>query len=205
PLPRIEDIFDKLKGAKVFSNLDLASGYHQVPLTEAASDASAFITPEGHFQFNVLPFGIHSAPPAFQKMMEHVLKDCIQQNICQVYLDDILVYSKDAEQHKEHLKRVFSKLDKANLRLRPDKCNFFLYEIEHLGHIIDGQGVRVNPSKVEVLLKYTRPTTIKALQSFMGLANYYHKGFATMAVPLFALYKERVKGKKNSDAGGSHK
>ena len=96
PLPKIDCLFNDLRGASVFSNLDLQSGYHQIPLSDKASDATGFVCSEGHFQFNVLPFGIHSAPPAFQRMMEAVLKPVILKGFCAVYLDDVLVFSRNA-------------------------------------------------------------------------------------------------------------
>ncbi len=198
PLPKIDTIFDDLGGSKIFSNLDLQSGYHQIPLTEAASNATGFVCSEGHFQFNVLPFGVHSAPPAFQRMMERVLQVPISKGYCKVYLDDILVYSPSPEAHKSHLSDIFGCLSRANLRIRPDKCNFFQTEIQHLGHTIGPHGISVDRSKVEDMATYKRPSTLKQLQSFMGLANYYRKfvpRFSDIAAPIFDLYKHNCKAK----------
>ena len=135
PLPRIDDTLDALFGMKYFSTLDLASGYWQVELTEKDKEKTAFITREGLFEFNVMPFGLTSAPATFQRLMDLVLAGLKWHN-CLVYLDDIIIFSVTFEQHQKDLESVFKRLKEHNLSLKTDKCRFCHKEIKFLGHIV---------------------------------------------------------------------
>ena len=131
-------------------------------------------------------------------MMEKVLAGPIRDGICCVYLDDVLVYSKSAAEHEEHLRTVLHCLAKANLRIRPDKCNFYQLELEYLGHVISGKGVQVDPDKVKAMVEFERPVTLKKLQSFMGMCNYYRRFvpmYSQVAHRLFEVYKTKTAGK----------
>jgi hypothetical protein len=173
-LPRIDELLDRLHGAKIYSKLDLTSGYHQIAVHPKDRLKTAFRTRYGHYEFNVMPFGLTNAPATFQTLMNDIFRDLL--DVCVVvYLDDILVYSKTRADHEKHLRMVLERLQKHQLYAKLSKCSFFVTEIEYLGHIISPNGMRPNPKLVEALQKFPRPTTLKELQSFLGLANYYRK------------------------------
>ena len=185
-LSRIDELFDRLHGAKVFSKLDLTSGYYQIAIDPKDRHKTAFRTRYGHYEFNVMPFGLTNAPATFQTLMNDIFRDLL--DICVVvYLDDILVYSRNAEEHEQHLRQVLQRLKEHQLYARPSKCTLFASSIEYLGHIIDGNGMRPNPRLVQAITEFPRPKTLKELQSFLGLANYYRKyiaNFSQVALPL---------------------
>ncbi|KAJ9525446.1 hypothetical protein QJQ45_003152 [Haematococcus lacustris] len=186
PLPRIDDLFDQLAGKTVFSSLDLQAGYHQIRIPAEDVPKTAFRTPMGHYQFKVLCFGLTNAPATFQRVMNEAFAEVI--NDCAlVYLDDILVMSKDSEEHLVHLRRVFDLLRKNKLYAKLSKCVFMQRTLKFLGHIISAQGISVDPCKVTAISEWPVPTSLKTLQSFLGAANYVRKfvhNFSTIAAPL---------------------
>lgn len=143
PLPRLEDVFDSLgeSNATIFSTLDLNSAYFQIELDPETREKSAFVTHEGVFQFLRMPFGLRNAPMSFQLLMSHVLKDQNWKYVL-VYIDDILVFSKDFDTHLKHLNEVFKRLQQANLTLKPSKCQFAVDQVMFLGHILSANGVK---------------------------------------------------------------
>ncbi|KAJ9514839.1 hypothetical protein QJQ45_028614 [Haematococcus lacustris] len=186
PLPRIDDLFDQLAGKSVFSSLDLQAGYHQISIPAEDVPKTAFRTPEGHYQFKVLCFGLTNAPATFQRVMNEAFAEVI--NDCAlVYLDDILVMSENTEQHLVHLRRVFDLLRKNKFYAKLSKCEFMKRTLMFLGHIISAQGISVDPCKVTAISNWPVPTSLKTLQSFLGAANYVPKfvhNFSTIAAPL---------------------
>lgn len=193
PLPNIQDIFDQVSGAKIFSTLDLKSGYWQVPMAEESIPKTAFITTSGLWEFTRMPFGITNGTAIFQRAMNKVLAGLIGK-CCMVYVDDILVYSKTEQQHAEHLKAVFQRLRNAGLQLKPSKCHFGLTEIELLGYVVNAEGIQPLKTRVKAIQQLTAPQDIKAVRSFLGMAGYYRQcipGFATLALPLTELTKPR--------------
>ena len=189
PLPRIDDTLDTLAGAKWFSTLDLLSGYWQVEMDEADKPKTAFCTPEGLFEFNVMPFGLCNAPATFQRLMDSVLAG-LQWSSCLVYLDDIIVIRKTFEDHLRNLAEVFDRLRSANLKLKPTKCAFACKEVAFLGHIVSGQGVATNPALTEKVSNWPEPQSVREVQQFLGLASYYRRfvqDFAQIAKPLHRL------------------
>jgi len=195
PLPNITDILDQLGNAKYFSTLDLASGYHQIPMQEEHKRKTAFSTPYGHFEFNRMPFGLKNAPATFQRLMNSVLTG-IQGLRCLVYLDDIVIYGPNLREHNKRLIEVFGRLRKHNLKLQPDKCEFLRKEVIYLGHIITKDGIRPDPSKLYAVKEFPMPKTVKDVQSFLGLAGYYRKfieDFSKIAKPLTKLTKKGEK------------
>ncbi|KAJ9522448.1 hypothetical protein QJQ45_008266 [Haematococcus lacustris] len=186
PLPRIDDLFDQLAGKTVFSSLDLQAGYHQIRIPAEDVPKTAFRTPMGHYQFKVLCFGLTNAPATFQRVMNEAFAEVI--NDCAlVYLDDILVMSKDSEEHLVHLRRVFDLLRKNKFYAKLSKCEFMQRTLKFLGHIISAQGISVDPCKVTAISEWPVPTSLKTLQSFLGAANYVRKfvhNFSTIAAPL---------------------
>ena len=189
PMPRIDDLLDKLAGAKVFSSLDLQSAYNQVRITPEDVPKTAFRTPIGHYQFKVLCFGLTNAPATFQKVMDEVFGPHIGKFVL-VYLDDILVFSKTPEEHVEHMRIVLDLLRKHKLYAKLSKCDFNQAELRFLGHIVGAPGVRVDPGKTALLDNWPVPKDVNDLRSFLGMANYFRrfvKDYAKMSVPLVSL------------------
>ena len=189
PLPRIDVTLDALHGSCWFTTLDLLSGYWQVEVEEADRAKTAFCTPEGLYQFRVMPFGLCNAPACFQRLMDLVLSG-LQWSQCLVYLDDIIVLGNSFETHIQNLDSVFQRLQEAGLRLKPAKCAFFRKEVQYLGHIISRQGVATDPEKVGKVASWPVPTSRREVQQFVGFANYYRrfiKDFAQLARPLHRL------------------
>lgn len=194
PLPRVDDSLDQLGGNEFFTTLDLASGFWQIPLTQDAKEKTAFITPNGLFQYTRLPFGLVNSPAQFQRMMNAVLAG-LQWQCCLVYVDDIIIYSATFDDHIRDLRAVFDRIRAASLRLKGKKCTFAAREVRYLGHVVDAVGIRPDPDKVAALVNMPVPTSVSALRSFLGLANYYRrwiKGFAKYAAPLYRLLKKEV-------------
>jgi hypothetical protein len=193
PMPKIDEVLREVKGARYFSTMDLQSGYWQVPMAEKDVEKTAFSTDEGHYEFVVLPFGLTNAPATFQRYMRNVLQEI--KNVKSV-IDDILVFTNEWEEHLKTLRLVFEELRLANLRVKMKKCHFGLPEVKWVGHIIDSEGVRVDPSKTKAINDYPCPRNEKELRSFLGMANYYRKfvrNFSTIASPLYNLTKKSVK------------
>ncbi len=196
PLPKLDDIFDQIghRKAKIFSSLDLASGFWQIPLESSTAEKTAFVTHGGVYQFRKLPFGLRNSPSAFSMAMNHVLRN-LTFDFAVIYVDDILVYSSSMEQHLEHLSEVFSRLRAADLRLKPSKCKFLSSKIPYLGHMISSKGVEMEKAKIEAVLNFPRPHNVRSVKSFLGLCNYYRrfvKGFCHITRPLNALTQKDV-------------
>lgn len=185
-LPCIDELLDRLHGAIYFSKIDLTNGYYQIAIDERDRHKTAFRTRYGHYEFNVMPFGLTNAPATFQTLMNNIFRDMLDECVL-VYLDDILIYSKTKEEHEEHLRKVLQRLKDNHLYGRIRKCLFFVDTIEYLGHIISPDGIRANPELVQAVARFPQPHSLKALQSFLGLANYYRKfikNYSKIVVPL---------------------
>ena len=186
PLHRIDDLFDQLRVAVVFSKIDLRSGYHQLRIKESDIPKSAFRTRYGHYEFLVMPFGLTNAPAAFMDLMNRVFAQYLDKFII-VFIDDILVYSKTPEEHEEHLRVTLQLLRDSKLYAKFSKCDFWLSEVHFLGHVVSKEGVSVDPAKVEAVSKWAAPTSVTEIRSFLGLAGYYRRfveGFSKIASPL---------------------
>ena len=191
PIPRIDDLLDSISGAKFFTSIDLTSGYHQIRITEEDVPKTAFRTPFGHFQFKVLIEGLTNAPATFQNVMNNTFREYIGDFV-NVYLDDILVYSKTEAEHRKHLRLVFEKLREEKFYACLQKCEFAKPEIKFLGHIVGADGIKVNPAKIAAVNDWQPPKTVHQVRSFLGLANYFRKfiqGYAKLAAPLTDLTK----------------
>ncbi|KAG7594102.1 Integrase catalytic core [Arabidopsis thaliana x Arabidopsis arenosa] len=189
PLPRIDELLDQLRGARWFSKIDLASGYHQIPIEPSDVRKTAFRTRYGHYEFVVMPFGLTNAPAAFMKMMNGIFREFLDEFVI-IFIDDILVYSKDRETHQNHIRTVLERLREQKLFAKLSKCSFWQRSIGFLGHIISDQGVSVDPEKIRSIKEWPRPKNATEIRSFLGLAGYYRrfvKGFASMAQPMTRL------------------
>ena len=194
PLPHMESVFDAIGEcqAQYFSSLDLKSGFWQVPLSESSKHKSAFVTQTGIYQFKRMPFGLMNSPITFQAMMSHVLRG-LNWKFVLVYVDDILIFSRNFEDHLSHLSQVFERLHHAKLKLHPDKCKFAVKDIKFLGHIISREGVKVDPSKTKSVSEFPTPKNVKQVRSFLGMANYYRrfiKDHSKIISPLNALCRK---------------
>ena len=191
PMPRVEEVLESVGSATIFSTLDLCEGYWQVPMEEKSREKTAFTTPFGLFEFNVMPFGLHNAPATFQHMMNEALCEC--QDFAKAYIDDVVIYSSTWEEHLDHLEQVFRCLQKAGLTLKRSKCQFGLSHVYYLGYLIGEGGVRPDPKKVKAVLAYKQPETKSEVSAFLGLTGYYRKfvpAYATIAAPLTELLKK---------------
>ena len=173
PLPKIDELYAKLKGYKVFSSLDLRSGYYHIGLSDSVKPKSAFVLSSlGKYQFNRVPFRLAQAPAYFQKLINDVLKGC---NFAMGYLDDIIIYSRTEKEHLEHLEEIFSRLRAAGLKLKLEKCSFFKKHIQYLGHLISADGIQPLPEKLESIAKMPAPKNPKEVKQFLGMVGYYRK------------------------------
>ena len=194
-LPRIDDLFDQLKGASIFSKIDLRSGYHQLRIKDVDVHKKAFRTRYGHYEFLVMPFGLTNAPAAFMDLMNRVFRPYVDQFVV-VFIDDILVYSKDRESHDTHLQVVLETLRKEQLYAKLRKCEFWKNEVSFLGHIVSKEGIRVDLKKIEVVVEWKPQRNVTEVRSFLGLAGYYRrfvKEFSMTAAPMTRLLQKNVK------------
>ncbi|KAK9017533.1 hypothetical protein V6N11_080012 [Hibiscus sabdariffa] len=192
PLPRIEDLFDQLRDASVFSNIDLRSGYYQMKVKDVDVPKTAFRTRYGHFEFLVMPFSLTNAPAAFMDLMNRVFKPYLDKFVV-VFIDDILIYSGNKDDHAKHLRIVLQTLRECQLYAKFSKCEFWLSEIAFLGHIISAKGIMVDPKKVQTILDWRPQRNVGEVRSFIGLAGYYQsfvQGFSAIALPLTKLLRK---------------
>ncbi|XP_062201998.1 uncharacterized protein LOC133904517 [Phragmites australis] len=189
PLPRIEDLFDMLIGACVFSKIDLRSGYHQLKIRASDIPKTAFVTRYGLYEYTVMSFGLTNAPAYFMYLMNKVFMEYLDKFVV-VFIDDILVYSQNEVEHEEHLRMVLQKLRENQLFAKLSKCEFWLKEVPFLSHIISAGGVSIDPSKVRDVLNWKPPQNVSEIRSFLGLAGYYRRfieGFSKIAKPMTEL------------------
>ena len=186
PLPKIEDLFARLAGGKKFSKLDIAHAYQQIPLDEDSKHSVTINTHKGLYKYNRLSFGVHSAPAIFQRAMEGLLRD-IPSTV--VYLDDILVTGKTEVEHLENLEAVLTRLEDEGLTLKKPKCQFFLEEVEYLGHKISAAGLQPSDKKIQAIIDAPQPQDVTQVRAFLGMVNYYGKFLDHLSTPLTPLYR----------------
>ncbi|GJS63069.1 putative nucleotidyltransferase, ribonuclease H [Tanacetum coccineum] len=194
-LPRIDDLFDQLQGSSVYSKIYLRSGYHQLRVQDADIPKTAFKTRYGHYEFQVMPFGLTNAPVVFMDLMNRVCKPYLDKFVI-VFIDDILIYSKSKQEHEEHLKQILELLKKEELYAKFSKCEFWLPKVQFLGHVIDSEGIHVDPAKIESIKDWASPKTPMKIHQFLGLTGYYRRfieGFLKIAKPMTKLTQKSVK------------
>ncbi|GKE80701.1 putative reverse transcriptase domain-containing protein, partial [Tanacetum coccineum] len=195
PLPRIDDLFDQLQGSSVYSKIDLRLGYHQLRIKEEDIPITAFRTRYGHFEFQVMPFGLTNTPAMFMDLMNRVCKPYLDKFVI-VFIDDILVYSKDEEEHGKHLKIILELLKKERLYTKFSKCDFWLDSVQFLGHMIDRSGVHVDPAKIKAIKSWAASTTPTEVRQFLRLAGYYRRFIEGFSLISKSLTKLTQKDKK---------
>jgi hypothetical protein len=194
PIPLVNNIMDRLHNAKVFSKIDLRAGYHNVRIREGDEWKTAFHTCYGSFEYLVMPFGLTNAPATFQRFMNDIFADMVDLFVV-VYLDDILIFSDNIDEHRDHVRRVLQCLRDNNLHARPDKSEFHCDSIEYLGFIVSPAGISMDPSKIEVILSWPALKTVKETQSFLGFANFYRHfiyNYSKIARPLNSLTRKNT-------------
>ncbi|KAL0534798.1 hypothetical protein IC582_029092 [Cucumis melo] len=192
PLPRIDDLFDQLQGATVFSKIDLRSGYHQLRIKDEDVPKTAFRSRYGHYEFIVMSFGLTNALAVFMDLMNRVFREFLDTFVI-VFIDDIFIYSKTEAEHEEHLRMVLQTLRDNKLYGKFSKCEFWLKQVSFLGHVVSKDGVSVDPAKIEAVTGWTRPSTVSEVRSFLGLAGYYRRfveNFSRIATPLTQLTRK---------------
>jgi len=202
PIPRLHDLIETFQGAEIFSRLDLRSAYNLIRIRQGHEYLTAFRTPLGHYEYLVIPFGLRNAPSVFQRFIQDIFSDIIGVYI-QVYLDDIIIYSKNMETHIQHVRIVLTRLIKNGLFAKLQKCEFHVESTTFLGFTVSAKGLEMDKDKLNSILEWPRPTSQKELQSFLGLCNFYRKfikNFANLMEPLRILLKKDTRFNWNNEA-----
>nr|GEW69762.1 putative reverse transcriptase domain-containing protein [Tanacetum cinerariifolium] len=195
PLPRITDLFDQLQGSSVYSKIDLRSGYHQLRVQEEDILKTAFKTRYGHYEFQVMLFALTNTPAVFMDLMNPVCNPYLDKFVI-VFIDDILIYSKNKQEHEEHLKLILEFFKKEQLYAKFSKCEFSIPKVQFIGHVIDSQGIHVDPAKIASIKDWASPKTATEICQFLGLAGYYRRfieGFSNIAKSMTKLTQKKVK------------
>ena len=195
PMPRIQDILDSLSGCSFFTLVDLKAGYHQIPVDEESIPITAFVTHQGLYEYTRMPFGLKVAPAIFQRCMNEMLRPVLGQ-FAMVYLDDICIFSKTEKEHHDHVAKVLKLLEDAGLTAKASKCTFNCRQLEILGYLVDKDGVRPQPKKVEAIKNMAPPTNIKELKRFLGMVGYH-----CLMIPNFARYSTPLTDLTRKHAG----
>nr|GEV64855.1 putative reverse transcriptase domain-containing protein [Tanacetum cinerariifolium] len=195
PLPRIDDLFNQLQGSSVYSKIDLRSGYHQLRVHKEDIPKTTFKTRYGHYEFQVMPFGLTNAPAVFIDLMNRVCKPYLDKFVI-VFIEDILIYSKNKEENEEHLKLILELLKKVELYANFSKCEFWIPKVQFLRHVIDSKGIHVDQAKIKSIKDCASPKTLMEIRQFLGLAGYYRRfieGFSKIAKSMTKLTQKNVK------------
>ncbi|KAJ4957462.1 hypothetical protein NE237_024573 [Protea cynaroides] len=191
----IDDLFDQLEGALVFSKIDLRSGYHQLKIMVGDIPKAAFRTRYGHYEFLVMSFGLTNAPASFLELMNRVFHDMLDTSVI-VFIDDILVYSKDKETHAKHLRAALQRLRREKLYAKFKKCKFWRKEVAFLGHVVSTDDIKVDPSKIAAIVGWDALKSVAEIHSFLGLAGYYRRFIEDYSRIIVSLTRLTKKGEK---------
>jgi len=192
PLPLMDELFDRTQGARFFTSIDLRNGFHQIAIPVEDREKTAFRTRFGHFEYTVLPMGLCNAPGTFMQLMNMTFADMLDKCVL-CFLDDILIFSRTAEEHVQHLRTVLTRLREQQLYVKMSKCAFMQHEVAFLGHRIGADGLRVAPDKISAVQQWPQPKNVSDVRSFLGLANFYRrfvKDYSRIALPLTELTRE---------------
>ncbi|KAK3506450.1 hypothetical protein QTP70_000624 [Hemibagrus guttatus] len=195
PLPLVPAVLEELHGAHIFSKLDLHSAYNLIRIRQGDEWKTAFITPSGHYEYLVMPYGLSNAPSVFQSFMNEIFQDMLHRFVV-VYIDDILIYSPNLSDHVDHIKQVLHRLRHYHLYLKLEKCEFHQSTTQFLGYVISSEGIQMDCAKVEAIKSWPQPGTVKDLQRFLGFANFYRRfisGYSDLTAPLTSLLCKKPK------------
>ena len=195
PLPRIQDCLDAVAGSKLFSTFDLTSGYFQIPLKKEDIPKSAFVCKYGQFEMTRMPFGLNNSASTFQRTMEMALQG-LQWITCLIYIDDVIVFGKNFDEHISRVEEVLERIKAAGLKLKPEKCMMLQEEVIFLGHVVSGEGVKPSPTNISKIMNWPKPKTARQVKQLVAMGSYYRryvKDFASIVRPMVELTK---KGKK---------
>ncbi|KAK3571176.1 hypothetical protein QTP86_004921 [Hemibagrus guttatus] len=195
PLPLVPAAMEHLRGATIFTKLDLRSAYNLIRIREGDEWKTAFITPTGHYEYLVIPYGLGNAPSVFQDFIHEVLREFLHRFVL-VYIDDILIYSRDLAEHRHHVAKVLERLRKFQLFLKVEKCSFHQPSVQFLGYKIDSSGIQMDEGKITAIRNWPAPATVKELQRFLGFANFYRRfiqNYSSIANPLTSLLRNKPK------------
>nr|GFC44980.1 putative reverse transcriptase domain-containing protein [Tanacetum cinerariifolium] len=195
PLPKIDDLFDQLQGSSVYSKIDLRSDYHQLRVREEDIPKTTFRTRYGHYEFQVTPFDLMNAPAVFMDLMNRVCKPYLDRFVI-VFIDDILIYSKNTEEHEEHLKLILELLKKEELYAKFSKSEFWIPQVQFLKHVINSKGIHVDPAKIDSIKDWASPKSPKEIRQFLRLADYYRRfieGFSKIEKSMTKLNQKNMK------------
>nr|GFA68389.1 putative reverse transcriptase domain-containing protein [Tanacetum cinerariifolium] len=195
PLPRIDDLFDQLESSSVYSKIDLRLGYHQLRVKDEDIPKTALKTRYRHYEFQVMPFGLTNAPTIFTDLMNRVCKPYLDKFIIE-FIDDILIYSRNKEEHENHLRIILELLRKEKLYAKFSKCDFWIRTVQFLGHLIDSQGLHIDPAKIEAVKNWASPTTPTEIRQFLRLVGYYRRFMKDFSKIAKSLTKLTQKDKK---------
>ncbi|EKV17510.1 hypothetical protein PDIP_31580 [Penicillium digitatum Pd1] len=194
PLPLIDEVLQRTSKAKIYTKLDIQQGFHRIRLTPGAEDLTTFRTRYGSFKYKVTPFGLTNGPATFQRFMNDVLRECLDEYAV-AFVDDILIYSENVEDHQRQVREVLRRLQKAGLQVALSKSEFSVKETRFLGFIVSTDGIAVDPEKIRVVQSWTIPTTVKGIQSFLGFCNFYRRfiqGYSAISKPLHRLTRQDI-------------
>ncbi|MCO5585991.1 hypothetical protein L7F22_039928 [Adiantum nelumboides] len=194
PIPRIDELLDRLHGSKIFTKIDLRSGYYQIRIKESDIPKTAFNTRYGHYEFTVMSFGLTNAPASFNRLMQDIFRPYLDDFVL-VFFDDILIYSKDEADHEGHVRKVLEILRQHQLYAKESKCTFCSPQVSYLGFIISADGISVDPKKIKDIVEWPQPTSVSKVRGFQEITGWYRifvKDYAIIAAPLTGLLKKGV-------------
>ena len=194
PLPLVDELMERLAGTKIYTRLDIRQGFHRIRMDPKSSELTTFRTRYGTYKYNVLPFGLTNGPAAFQRYINDVLMDYLDKFVTG-FVDDLLIYSQNEEEHVEHVKKVLQRLREAGLQASIKMCEFHVTRTRYLGFILTTEGIEADPAKTDVVRSWTAPDTVRGVQSFLGFCNFYRKfikDYSRIAQPLHRLTRKDV-------------